>query len=420
MRSQGVMSSDVIARVMAFYQKARELDEKGHLLRASENYARADEAARALDPGPDNVVALNMQRWKASVLRNHAYAVGETDAVAVDPRHRADCISLLSSVVAALERRRVAGTLLAGKCTLAEEAWHAVEVRAFPAASVTWRAQLVGYDIFLQTAMSVLGVLVNAWFFASECSATQFECFVQHVAHAADMFMLPRSHGTEWSGAELNFTDRYDTFMAVHLGRTPLDARLVQLLTTKWQRLQQSGVMGTRGLLNEQLRLMKRTSQLNDVAAVDAAMSAPGLRSCALAGCAAKEAHPQHFKSCSACRTVVYCCREHQVEGWPHRTAAARDPPAPHREHRMALQLPLLRTAPAHRRPCDRLARQLARSAKERSLPPLVSALTAACDACGEAHGRAAAAAAARRGRRRGSASRQGRGCHRRWRTRRR
>ena len=45
-------------------------------------------------------------------------------------------------------------------------------------------------------------------------------------------------------------------------------------------------------------------------------MTATGLRSCALPGCGAMEAHPAHFKSCAACRMVVYCCREHQAADW--------------------------------------------------------------------------------------------------------
>ena len=53
-------------------------------------------------------------------------------------------------------------------------------------------------------------------------------------------------------------------------------------------------------------------------------LNASGLRSCALAGCGAREAHPAHFKSCAACRAVVYCCREHQVAGWPAHKKACK------------------------------------------------------------------------------------------------
>jgi hypothetical protein len=41
-------------------------------------------------------------------------------------------------------------------------------------------------------------------------------------------------------------------------------------------------------------------------------------------GCAAREAHPAQFKSCAACRAVVYCCREHQVADWPSHKAACK------------------------------------------------------------------------------------------------
>ena len=59
-------------------------------------------------------------------------------------------------------------------------------------------------------------------------------------------------------------------------------------------------------------------------AALQRSLTAPGLRSCALDGCGAKEAHPAHFKSCAACRAVVYCCREHQVAGWPGHKKACK------------------------------------------------------------------------------------------------
>jgi hypothetical protein len=47
-------------------------------------------------------------------------------------------------------------------------------------------------------------------------------------------------------------------------------------------------------------------------------------RSCGLASCGAREAHPDHFKSCAACRGPVYCCKEHQTEHWPSHKAACK------------------------------------------------------------------------------------------------
>ena len=93
-----------------------------------------------------------------------------------------------------------------------------------------------------------------------------------------------------------------------------LDARLLQQLAGAWQRLQSSGVL--QKLHIEEGNTPAAPEELAFTAAVLNSLNAPGLRTCALPGCGAKEAHPAHFKSCAACRAVVYCCREHQVEGW--------------------------------------------------------------------------------------------------------
>jgi len=323
------MASEDLASAHVFHRKAGELNNKGHLLRAAENYGRAAEAFRALDPAPDNLVAVEMQTCQAHMLLNHVVAVNAAAADARDAaasllRHRADCVALLSTAVAALERRRVAGTLLEGKCTAAEEAWDAAQWidAEYPAAEAASLAKLVGYQTFISAAQTLTVLLGNAIFFDTGCSATQLQAFAQHIVHAADLMQLPRSHCTIALVREIEFADTLSPLMA-YLAARRLDARLVQL-TDAWQRLKRSGVLETRGILDEVQRRVKAKRRETFHAVIDAAMAAPGLRTCALAGCGAKEAHPQHFKSCAACRTVVYCCREHQVEGWPSHKKACK------------------------------------------------------------------------------------------------
>jgi len=324
------MSSDGIARVQVLYRKATELSNKGHLLRAAEIYSRAAEAARALDSGPDNLVTVGMQLYEAAARLNYIPAATKSAVDAhVLAAQRADSVSLLSTAVATLERRRVAGTLLEG--TAVEETWNAVEWTDahHPAAEAASRAKLVGYDTFLRAAHSILCLLINAWLF-SECSATQFQAFAQCVVHAADLMQLPRCLGTPaLLDEEVRFTQRLSYVMTDESGvpflhTRGVDARLVQLLTGAWRRLQRSGVLETRGLLGEGVLLEMSTSSDKRLAALRAAMAAPGLRTCALAGCSAKEAHPQHFKRCSACKLVVYCSKEHQLEAWPAHKAACK------------------------------------------------------------------------------------------------
>ena len=101
-----------------------------------------------------------------------------------------------------------------------------------------------------------------------------------------------------------------------------LGTRVVQLLADAWQRLQRSGVLQARGI-DEKIQ-KERSERQEFQAAVRKSQVAPGLRSCALPGCGAREVHPAHFKSCAACRAVVYCCREHQVAGWPGHKKACK------------------------------------------------------------------------------------------------
>jgi len=224
--------------------------------------------------------------------------------------------------VASLERRRLAGTLLEGKCTAAEEAWSAAQMRDgnFTAAESVSLAKLVGYRAFLQAGAHLSSMLSAADLFAGECSAAQFLAFAQHVVKAAELMQQPRLLGTLALNAEAYFAKMLSA-AAKRLAICGRDPRVTLTLMGTWQRLQQSGVLETRGTF-EQIQRHPPISESNQ--AVAAAMAAPGLRTCALAGCGAKEAHPKHFKSCGACRAVVYCSKEHQAEGWPSHKKACK------------------------------------------------------------------------------------------------
>jgi hypothetical protein len=93
-------------------------------------------------------------------------------------------------------------------------------------------------------------------------------------------------------------------------------------LLERWRHVERSGELQRRDIDSTSVGERLRAEAL--VAAVDAAAAAPGLRCCALASCSAREQHPSHFKSCGACKTVAYCCKEHQVEHWPSHKAACK------------------------------------------------------------------------------------------------
>ena len=328
------MSSEIISAVRVLRKKALELETKGHLLRAAEYYARASEAACALDPGADNFAALDMRRGQAAMLLIYCARAHRFDA-ALDPAgqaaHRAKAVALLTANAETLERRRVSGTLLAGKCTASEEkAWLAFMLDSGPPTQAPTRAPvrtavqaLVGYCAYIESAHVSLDLLANSFFYSGECSATQFEALAQLVVCAMDLLQLPRSIGAKGFPADCILV-RSLAGNVPALGLQGLDPRLAQLLMEAWQRLLQSNVLVERQLL--QVGILREVDTLNDKhkQAVDSALFAPGLRSCALASCDAREAHPQHFKACAACRQVVYCSREHQLADWPQHKAACK------------------------------------------------------------------------------------------------
>ena len=318
------MSSDILARVEALDVKAKALAAKGHLLRAADNFGLAAEAARAL--GADNVVMLDMQLEQGNLLSIHA---GIAPNGTADSRHGllAHRVALLSGAVEALERRRVAGTLMEGKCAAAEEAFCRVRhegrqcVAGVPAADAAGLAALVGYDVFIRAAIDASKVLANARWYAASCSGVQFQSFAQHVVHAAELMQQPLRHGgMNWASEAMFTSDLRKTVGKA--SANGLHERLVQLLAAALQQLERSGVVEARGIDNT-IKIMKPAEQVFE-ATVQNSLNASGLRSCALPGCGAKEAHPAHFKSCAACRAVVYCCREHQVEAWPAHKKACK------------------------------------------------------------------------------------------------
>ena len=318
------MSSDVITRVLVFAMKAHELFEKGHLLRAAENYGRGAEAACAL--GADNLVTLYMQLRQGNALG--AYA-----SHAPDPKlgasHRTEFFALIAGAVAALERRRVAGTLMEGKCSAAEAEWSAREFQeqatatmpVLPPVMASIRARMFGCECFFFAAAYTTGILAHAGLFAAQCSSAQFQALAEHVVHAAELVQQPRSHGDVAIKCEADFVKAFRVAVG-EAGAYGLDAHLVQLLSGAWHRLQVSGMLETR--LIEECNVLLKPKQDACIAALQKSQAAPGLRCCALPGCSAREAHPAHFKSCAACRAVVYCCREHQVAGWPGHKKACK------------------------------------------------------------------------------------------------
>jgi hypothetical protein len=99
----------------------------------------------------------------------------------------------------------------------------------------------------------------------------------------------------------------------------------LQQIGAAWTRVQASGVLQRRGLIIAYADMTSAVAEgMRECKAVNARKASRGLRSCGLASCGAKEAHVDHYKRCSACKTIVYCCKEHQLADWPAHKAACK------------------------------------------------------------------------------------------------
>ena len=96
------------------------------------------------------------------------------------------------------------------------------------------------------------------------------------------------------------------------------------LLAAAWARLLATGALASMGASADAHAAEVERLAAARHAARHAAAAAPECRTCALSGCGAREVHAAQFKSCAACREVVYCCREHQVADWSNHKGACK------------------------------------------------------------------------------------------------
>ncbi len=127
------MAAVDVSRVVALTNKAELLVSRGHWARAGDIYAEAVAAAQALHQ-TDCLIVAYLQAARANALLGHAQTAGaETRTKEL---MRSAFLELLPAAMASLERRRAAGTLMAGACRPYEVAWcaaksvHAVELAA--------------------------------------------------------------------------------------------------------------------------------------------------------------------------------------------------------------------------------------------------------------------------------------------------
>ena len=333
-RCKLAMAGFDVSELVVLSKKANELYRKSHYERSLEKWRAALAAAEAL--GAEDCVLV--ATLKTEVARTLYACESARMGVRLSQAVFRELLDLHAACAAILRRRRDAGTLLEGKCRPIEERWFAEFIaNGLPqdiveTASVLLRGEalLVGYNSFLDVSYScmvLLRIAVAHGLFErggeAERAFSSFTCDLMDEAVA--LMVLPR-------------VQKNHTFMEVAIlatsqevlqtfARAPEHREWHSRVAAALARLCQSGVLEKRDLRSDKVaRVQARLQQNADHAdrERDAAAVSGQLKSCALASCDAKEAHVSHFGKCSACKAVVYCCRDHQQADWPAHKAACK------------------------------------------------------------------------------------------------
>ncbi len=246
-------------------------------------------------------------------------------------------LASLPAVLSALEARRAAGTLLPAAAE--EDAWYTAEqahihrcfnpsVSAAAAAAVKKEnGRLLGYETFVRAANLALATVgYGAFAELAPLPAAQRAAHCAFVAAAAEMVAAPRALGLcayEWLGSEAAFVYQLQSLEGIGALEGPPGDTALGGVRAAWRALQASGQLAVRKV-DEGVASMPHTAQAQLDAAAAHAAARGGARGCAADGCAAREAYVSQFKLCGACKTVVYCSKEHQAAHWPAHKQACK------------------------------------------------------------------------------------------------
>ena len=317
-------SRDAVSKLSC---KAAALVLKGHLASGVEKWRAALALALARTPPAQDcriIAAIRVNILGALIMQC------DVDGVPAAVKIKAldeGLNELLPAIVATLRQRHDARTLLGGCCRAAEEAWQRDQETAvlrfygdkFP---VRFSSSLIGYEVHLRAASCALTLGDITLFAQSEHLYAHWEFSVALAEEAIFFMSAPRCYNNSSLACEANLVFRLRGLGSIRSsgGGNVLPEPLRVRLVAAYRRLHDSGVLKLRRMA---AALARPPDEDITTVAIQAAASA-GLRPCALAACDAKEMHPAHFKSCAACKTVAYCCKEHQVQDWPAHKAACK------------------------------------------------------------------------------------------------
>ena len=230
---------------------------------------------------------------------------------------------LLLSTIAILLRRLESNTLLPG--TIREEELdytvyqHAAGFKATnepvpPLAELRIRASTMGYETVLMAMHRGLDYLPFPWW-----PAVQKRSVESFVFQGLDA--VPRTAGVAHG---IDAEDRVVAMLERRMNPRDYNPAFCAAVLRKWRSEAVSSVLRARGVLQTGVATaMQMNAEFEARKRADIVKH--GLRDCALPSCSKTEKSVKEFAGCSGCRTVVYCCLEHQALDWKAHKKACRE-----------------------------------------------------------------------------------------------
>ena len=113
-------------------------------------------------------------------------------------------------------------------------------------------------------------------------------------------------------------------FVERHMNPRMYEPAFCAAVLRKWRSSAVSSVLRARGVMQTGIaKAQQDNAEFHARKRADVAKH--GLRDCALPSCSKTEKTVKEFAGCSGCRSVVYCCLEHQALDWRAHKKACRE-----------------------------------------------------------------------------------------------
>ena len=310
-------------QLVAFYKLVDKKVIAGVLCRHARNAelsASAAVQAEALFGDDDSLVVAHLRMAECQSLAGLALKASGAERETFDRRLWA----VLVSVLPLLLRRLEANTLLPG--TIRQEELDftahvqaairkAQNVPVLSPAVLRLVASAMGYNTLLDAICRSLDSLRGPLW-----PAAQKRIVETFVLKALDI--IPRTAGIHASliGSE----DHLVALIKIGISPRDYEPAFCAAFLRKWRSNAVSSVLQARGVLQTGIATFQRDyAEFEARKRTDTAKH--GLRDCALSSCAKTEQTVKEFAGCTGCRSVVYCCLEHQALDWRAHKKACRE-----------------------------------------------------------------------------------------------